>query len=277
MMEKNKLYKGDCLEVMRNFPDHCVDLIISDPPYGVLNKSNPNAQWDKEVDLKALWAQYKRVVKPNGAILLFGQGLFAAKLIMSNPKWFKFDFVWDKVRKSNFLNCKRMPMRQHEQVLVFYKKPPTYNPQMVYTGPHQRNHNRGKGSDEQTNNCFGRFRAAETIISDYKYPGTIVKFSKGHGKEDWMHSTAKPVSLLRWLIRTYSNEGDLILDSFAGSGSTLVAAIDEKRDWVGIELSEKYYEICEKRIKDRLREPTLYFDKEDKTEFGDYWGKGKDN
>ena len=256
-MERNKLYHGDCLQLMREIPSHSIDLILADPPYGMLSKSNPDAQWDKEVSLPSLWNQYKRIIKPNGAILLFGQGLFAAKLIMSNPKWFKFDFVWDKVRKSNFLNCKKMPMRQHEQVLVFYDKPPTYNPQMVRCEPHQRNHSRGRLDKEQANTCYGKYGKTETVISDFKYPGTIVKFPKGHGKEDWLHGTAKPVNLLRWLIRTYSNEGDLVLDNFAGSGSTLIAAIEEKRDWIGMELSDKYFEICQKRISDRLREPTL--------------------
>ena len=256
-MERNKLFHGDCLQLMREIPNHSVDLILADPPYGTLNKSNPDAQWDKEVSLPSLWNQYKRIIKSNGAILLFGQGVFAAKLIMSNPKWYKLDFVWDKVRKSNFLNCKKMPMRQHEQVLVFYDKPPTYNPQMVRCEPHQRNHSRGRLDKEQANTCYGKYGKTETVISDFKYPGTIVKFPKGHGKEDWLHGTAKPVNLLRWLIRTYSNEGDLVLDNFAGSGSTLIAAIEEKRDWIGMELSDKYFEICQKRISDRLREPTL--------------------
>lgn len=258
MIERNKLYHGDCFDFLPQISDKSVDLILTDMPYGTLNKSNPDAQWDKEVSLPSLWNQYKRIIKPNGAILLFGQGVFAAKLIMSNPKWFKFDFVWDKVRKSNFLNCKKMPMRQHEQVLVFYDKPPTYNPQMVRCEPHQRNHSRGRLDKEQTNTCYGKFGKAETIVSDFKYPGTIVKFPKGHSKEDWLHGTAKPVNLLRWLIRTYSNEGDLVLDNFAGSGSTLIAAIEEKRDWIGMELSDKYFEICQKRISDRLREPRLF-------------------
>lgn len=258
-MERNKLFHGDCLQLMREIPSHSVDLILADPPYGTLNKSNPDAQWDKEVSLPSLWNQYKRIIKSNGAILLFGQGVFAAKLIMSNPKWYKLDFVWDKVRKSNFLNCKKMPMRQHEQVLVFYDKPPTYNPQMVRCEPHQRNHSRGRLDKEQANTCYGKYGKTETVISDFKYPGTIVKFPKGHGKEDWLHGTAKPVNLLRWLIRTYSNEGDLVLDNFAGSGSTLIAAIEEKRDWIGMELSDKYFDICQKRISDRLREPTLCF------------------
>lgn len=258
MIKRNNIYHGDCLQFMREIPSHSVDLILADPPYGTLNKSNPDAQWDKEVSLPSLWNQYKRIIKPNGAILLFGQGVFAAKLIMSNPKWFKFDFVWDKVRKSNFLNCKKMPMRQHEQVLVFYDKPPTYNPQTIRCEPHQRNHSRGHGKHQNTNNCYGKFSEVESSIIDFKYPSTIIKFPKGHSKEDWLHGTAKPVNLLRWLIRTYSNEGDLVLDNFVGSGSTIIAAIEEKRDWIGIELSEKYFEIAKKRINDRMREPTLF-------------------
>lgn len=258
MIEKNKLYHGDCFDYLPKISDKSIDLILTDMPYGTLNKSNPDAQWDKEVDLKALWAQYKRIIKPNGAILLFGQGLFAAKLIVSNARWFRYDIVWNKVRKSNFLNCKRMPMRQHEQVLVFYEKPPTYHPQMVYAGPHQRNHSRGKQEGEQTNTCYGKFGKAEVVMSDYKYPGTIVTFPKGHSKEDWLHSTAKPVNLLRWLILTYSNEGDLVLDSFAGSGSTLIAAIEEKRDFVGIELSDKYFDVCQKRVKARQQEQKIF-------------------
>lgn len=225
-------------------------------PYGMLNKSNPDAVWDKEVSLPQLWSQYKRIIKLNGAILLFGQGVFAAKLIMSNPKWFKIDLVWNKVRKSNFLNCRKMPMRQHEQVLVFYDKSPTYNPQMFYVG--RPNHSRGKMEKEQSNGCYGKFGKTGTVMSDYRYPGTIVEFPKEHNQEAWLHSTAKPVSLLRWLIRTYTNEGDLVLDNFAGSGSTLIAAIEENRDWIGMELSEKYYGIADRRIKNRLREPTLF-------------------
>lgn len=258
MIERNTILQGDSLVLMREIPSHSVDLILADPPYGTLNKSNPDAQWDKEIDLKTLWYHYKRIIKDNGAILLFGQGLFGAKLMMSNPKWFKYDIVWNKTRKSNFLNCKKMLMRQHEQIFVFYKQQPTYNPQMVKCEPHQRNHNRGKQSSEQTNRCFGNYGKAQDFISDYKYPGTIINISKGHNKQDFLHPTAKPVNLLRWLIRTYSNEGDLVLDNFCGSGSTLIAAIEEKRDFIGIELSDKYYEIANKRVMQRLREPSLF-------------------
>lgn len=151
-----------------------------------------------------------------------------------------------------------MLMRQHEQVFVFYKKLPTYNPQMIKCAPHQRNHVRGSLRNGVTNNCFGKFEATPTVISDEKYPGTILQFPKGHSKEDWLHPTAKPIPLLAYLIRTYSNEGDLVLDNFAGSGSTLIAAIEEKRDWIGMEIDEKFFNIAQKRINDRLREQKLF-------------------
>ena len=258
VMERNKLYHGDCFDYLPKIADKSVDLILTDMPYNTLNRSNPLAKWDVEIPLDKLWQQYNRIIKTNGAIIMFGSDVLAAKLIMSNLKKYRLTLIWDKVRKSNFLNCRKMPMRQHEQVLVFYDKPPTYNPQMVRCEPHQRNHSRGRLDKEQTNTCYGKFGKVETIISDFKYPGTIVKFPKGHSKEDWLHSTAKPVNLLRWLIRTYSNEGDLVLDNFAGSGSTLIAAIEEKRDWIGMEIDEKFFNIAQKRINDRLREPILF-------------------
>ena len=258
MIEKNKLYFGDCFDYLPQIADKSVDLILTDMPYNTLNRSNPLAKWDVEIPLDRLWCQYNRIIKPNGAIILFASDVLAAKLIMSNLKNYRLTIIWDKVRKSNFLNCKKMPMRQHEQVLVFYDKPPTYNPQMVRCEPNQRNHSRGRMEKEQTNNCYGKYGKVESVMSDFKYPGTIVKFPKGHGKEDWLHSTAKPVNLLRWLIRTYSNEGDLVLDSFAGSGSTLIAAIEEKRDWIGIELSEKYFNICKERVDAASRQRMLF-------------------
>lgn len=258
MIEKNKLYFGDCFDYLPKIADKSVDLILTDMPYNTLNRSNLLAQWDVEIPLDRLWRQYNRIIKQNGAIILFASDVLAAKLIMSNLKKYRLTLIWDKVRKSNFLNCKKMPMRQHEQVLVFYDKPPTYNPQMVYAGPHQRNHSRGKQESEQTNTCYGKFGKTETIVSDFKYPGTIIRFAKEHNKESWLHSTAKPVNLLRWLIRTYSNEGDLVLDNFAGSSSTAIACIDEKRDWIMIEKDEGFFNISQRRIQERLMQQTLF-------------------
>lgn len=256
MIEENKLYHGDCFRLMQDIPDKSIDMILSDPPYACLNRSNKAARWDKEINLQDLWKQYERIIKDNGAILLFGQGMFGAKLMMSNPKLFKYDIVWNKVRKTGFLNAKKMPMRQHEQILVFYKKLPTYNPQKVKCEPHQRNHSRG--SKNETNRTYGNYGKAEDIITDEKYPSSIITFPKGHGKEDWLHPTAKPIELLRYLIRTYSNEGDLVLDNFAGSGSTCIAAIKENRKFIGMEIDDHFFEVAEERIKNELREPKLF-------------------
>lgn len=258
MIEKNKLYHGDCFELMKDIPDKCVDLILSDPPYNTLSKSNKEAQWDKEIDLQALWKQYERIIKDNGAILLFAFGLFDAKLIMSNSKMWKTTLIWDKVRKTGFLNAKRMPMRQHENIEVFYKKQSTYNPQMVKCEPHQRNHSRGNGKHKETNRNYGKFGKADDIITDLKYPSSILTFHKGHSKESWLHPTAKPVPLLQYLIRTYSNEGDLVLDNFAGSGSTCIAAIRENRSFIGMELDDHFFEVANERIKNELQQPKLF-------------------
>lgn len=258
MIERNTILQGDSLVLMREIPDKSIDLILTDPPYAILSKTNVNAKWDNAIDLRKMWAQYNRIIKDNGAILIFGQGLFGAKLMMSNPKMFRYDIIWDKNRKSNFLNARKMLMRQHEQIFVFYKKLPTYNPQMIKCAPHQRNHVRGSLRNGITNNCYGKFEAAPATISDEKYPGTILQFPKGHSKEDWLHPTAKPIPLLAYLIRTYSNEGDIVLDPFAGSGSTLIAAIEEKRDWIGMEIDEKFYNIAKKRIENEKIQPRLF-------------------
>lgn len=243
---------------MRDIPDKSIDLILSDPPYACLNKNNKAARWDKEIDLQELWKQYGRIIKDNGAILLFAFGIFDAKLILSNPKLWKTTLIWDKVRKTGFLNAKKMPMRQHENIEVFYKQQPTYNPQMVKCEPRQRNHSRGNGTHKETNRNYGKYGKAEDIITDEKYPSSIITFAKGHGKEDWLHPTAKPIELLRFLIRTYSNEGDLVLDNFAGSGSTCIAAIRENRKFIGMEMDKYFFEVADERIKNELREPKLF-------------------
>ena len=258
MIEENTLYHGDCCSLMKDIPDKSIDLILSDPPFNCLSKSNKEAQWDKEIDLQVLWKQYERIIKDNGAILLFAFGIFDAKLILSNPKLWKTTLIWNKVRKTGFLNAKKMPMRQHENIEVFYKKQPTYNPQMVKCEPHERNHSRGNGSHKETNRNYGKYGKAEDIITDEKYPSSIITFPKGHSKEDWLHPTAKPVPLLQYLIRTYSNEGDLVLDNFAGSGSTCIAAIREKRNFIGKELDKHFFEVANERIKHELREPKLF-------------------
>ena len=245
MNNPDLFFKGDCLEVMKTIANESVDMILCDLPYGVLNKSNKDAKWDSVIPFDKLWEQYERIIKPNGAIVLFGSGMFTAKLMMSNPKLWKYNLVWQKGgRVTGFLNSKKMPLREHEDIVVFYKKQPTYNPQMVYC-PESRNHSRGKQEKEQTNRCYGQIHKVEDIITDYKYPRSVLNFAKPHPA---VHPTQKPVKLCEWLIKTYTNEGETVLDNCMGSGTTGVAAKRTGRRFIGIENDEKYYTMAIERI-----------------------------
>ena len=256
MIEKNSIILGDCLEKMKDIPDGGVDAIITDLPYEVLHKNNPHAQWDRIIPFDPLWEQYERIIKDNGAIVLFAQGMFTAQLMMSNPKLWRYNLVWDKMRCTGFLNAKKMPLRAHEDIVVFYKELPTYNPQMKKCEPHQRNHSRGKQEGKQTNRCYGNFGKAEDNITDEKYPRSIISIqNKVQGNE---HPTQKSVELIQYLIRTYTNDGETVLDSCCGSGTTAIAAIREKRNWICIEKSEEYFNIAKKRIENELKQPTLF-------------------
>ena len=251
-MDLDKIYLGDCLELMKEIPDKSVGCIICDLPYGCLNKKNAKAQWDKSIPFDQLWEQYERVIKDNGAIVLFAQGMFTARLMMSNPKLWRYNLVWDKVAKNGFLNSKRMPLRQHEDICVFYKQLPAYNPQMTKCELHKRNHSKGNGKHPNKNSCYGAFVEVPTTISDEKYPTSIISIPKEHKIGHFFHPTQKPVELVRYLIRTYSNEGDLILDNCIGSGTTAIAAIKENRHFIGMELSKEYYDIACGRINNEL-------------------------
>lgn len=255
-MEIDRIYQGDCLELIKQLPDKSIDCIICDPPYEVLNKNNKDAQWDRVIPFDDLWQQYERVAKDDAAIILFAQGMFTARLMMSNPKLWRYNLIWQKGgRCSGFLNAKKMPLREHEDIVVFYRKQPTYNPQMTKCLPHERNHSRGKQQGEQTNRCYGEFGRAEDIITDLKYPKSILNFNRPHPQ---IHPTQKPVALIQYLIKTYSNENDLILDNCIGSGTTAVAAIKEKRHFIGMELNKEYYDIACKRVKEAKMYQSLF-------------------
>ena len=246
-MDIDKIYFGDCLELMKEIPDKSIDCIICDLPYGVLSKNNTHAQWDRIIPFEPLWEQYERITKDNAAIILFAQGMFTARLMMSNPKHWRYNLIWQKGgRCSGFLNAKKMPLREHEDIVVFYRKLPTYNPQMTKCEPHERNHSRGRQEKEHTNRCYGNFGKAEDIITDLKYPKSILNFKRPHPQ---VHPTQKPVELTRYLIRTYTNECDLILDNCIGSGTTAVACLKEKRHFIGIELNKEYFDIACERVK----------------------------
>ena len=239
--------QGDCLELMREIPDKSIDMILCDLPYGTTqNKSDIIIPFDK------LWNSYERIIKDNGAIVLFAQGVFYVDLINSNRKLFRYDLIWDKVLTSGFLNAKRMPLRQHEQIAVFYKKLPKYNPQFTSGKPL---HSKGKTYKDKpiVNQNYGVFHTADDSRagSTEKYPTSILKFQKPHPSIS-VHRTQKSVELLEWLINTYTDEGETVLDNCMGSGSTGVACVNTNRNFIGYELDEKYFEIAEKRINETM-------------------------
>ena len=213
--------------------------------------------------MKPLWEQYRRVIKDNGAIVLFGQGKFSARLIIAAEDIFRYSLVWDKMRCTGFINANRMPLRQHEDILVFYKSLPTYNPQM---GKGEPSHPQGNGNHKETNNCYGSYKSLKTYDKvarveptrpGMKFPTSIIRIRKEH-ERTVLHPTQKSVELLRYLIRTYTNEGDLVLDNTAGSMSTAIAAIRENRRFVMIEKDPKYFEIGKKRIEEEWSNPSMF-------------------
>lgn len=222
---KNSIFEGDCLEVLKHFPDNSIDMVLCDLPYGTTQN-----KWDSIIDLTALWKEYNRVVKPNGAIVLTSQGIFTAKLILSNEKFFKYKLSWEKSKSTNFLNAKKQPLRKHEDVCVFYRKQPIYNPQMRKGEPYDKGIRK-----DQLSGSYGEFKPKHVKSSGERYPTDVVYFKTAESEGKVWHPTQKPISLARYLIRTYSNEGDIILDNAFGSGSFLVGAVIENRNFCGIE------------------------------------------
>lgn len=244
-----RVFNQDCLIGMKGLKEHCIDCVICDLPYGVLNKKSKGGKWDTPLPLDELWQQYERIVKPDGAVILFGQGMFTASLMLSNPKRWRYNLIWDKGRKTQFLNARRMPMREHEDICVFYQKQPKYTPQLYKCLPEERTHARKADYTFKQSGCYGNYYGAEqTGRSEYKWPGSILRIPKEHKKGEFFHPTQKPVDLMRWLIRTYTSERDIVLDNTMGSGSTGVAAILEGRRFVGYETDDRYFDIAVQRL-----------------------------
>ena len=230
---------GDCLELMKDIPDKSIDLILCDLPYGT-TKCN----WDTVIPFEPLWEQYSRIIKDNGAIVLFGSEPFSTTLRYSNLKNYKYDWKWIKTKPSGHLNAKKQPLRSYEDICVFYKKQCTYNPQNLIYG--EFNNNRPSRS-KKTKGSYTYGIEKDFDISKCKgYPKNLLNFSNKNNK--LLHPTQKPVALLEYLIKTYTNEGDVVLDNCMGSGSTGVASINTNRNFIGIELSEEYYNIAVRRI-----------------------------
>lgn len=252
-MERNKIYNEDCIIGMRNrIEDKSIDLILTDLPYGVLSRTNPDAQWDNVIPFKDMWGEYLRVIKDNGAICLFGDGgLFTARLVCSMDSLFRYNLVWKKgTFVTGHLNAKKMPLRCHEVISVFYKSLPTYNPQK--TEGTQPSHSRGwtTTTESMTNRTYGQVEfVAETEAqhTNMKYPTSIIDIQK---PRTFRHPTEKPVELMEWFIKTYTNPGELVLDSCMGSGTTAEACLNTHRDFLGFETEPEYYKICMERIEE---------------------------
>lgn len=239
-----KLYKGDCIELMKDIPDESIDMILCDLPYGTTR-----CKWDSIIPFEPLWKQYNRIIKENGAIVLFGTEPFSSHLRLSNLKNYKYDWIWDKVKGTGFLNAKRQPMRNHELISVFYRKQCTYNPQKTYGHKKKKSY---RSKDLQTD-VYGEMKNDYTYESTERYPRSIQVFSTDTQNSS-LHPTQKPVALIEYLIKTYTNEGETVLDSCMGSGSTGIACVNTNRNFIGMELDNTYFEIAEKRINDRLKE-----------------------
>jgi DNA (cytosine-5-)-methyltransferase len=222
---KALLIEEDCLKAMAVIPNNSINLILCDLPYGTTQ--NP---WDSIIPLEELWLQYNRIITPNGAIILMSQGIFTAKLIISNEKDFKYKLAWEKSKATNFLNAKKQPLRKHEDICVFYSKQPTYNPQMTRGEPYNKGIRK-----KQLTGSYGDFKPAHIKSDGERYPTDVIYFKTAEAEGEVLHPTQKPVELARYLIKTYSKKGDVVLDNCFGSGSFLVAAALEGRDCIGIE------------------------------------------
>ena len=236
--EKINLLHGDCLELMNDIPDKSVDMILCDLPYGVTQ-----CKWDVIIPFDKLWEQYNRIIKNNGAVVLFGSEPFTSLLICSNLKNFKYNWIWQKNNTTGFLNAKKQPLNDNETISVFYKKQCTYNPQMTVA---EKIYKRGSVK-ERKSNCYGKENDFVQIDTGLRYPKRIQYFNNNFTNKQ-LHPTQKPIELCEYMIKTYTNENGVVLDNCMGSGSTGVAALNLHRKFIGIELDEKYFEIAKERI-----------------------------
>lgn len=237
------LRQGDCLELMKDIPDGCVDMVLCDLPYGT---TYYHLEWDRTIPFAPLWEQYRRICKKNAAIVLFGKEPFSTSLRSSNLKMFRYDWIWEKTNAPDFAMARLRPRQKHEIISVFYQKLPTYNPQMESGGPYDRT---AKGERLSKSNIRpGGTLQKKTPIHNVgtRYPSSVQRFSSRSGKS--FHPTQKPVALLEYLIRTYTNEGETVLDNCMGSGSTGVACVNTGRNFIGIELAPDYFETAKQRI-----------------------------
>jgi site-specific DNA-methyltransferase (adenine-specific) len=235
----NKISLGDCLELLPNIEDKSIDMILCDLPYAVTN-----CHWDSLIDLDALWSEYKRVIKDNGAIVFTAIQPFTSRLINSNPSWFKYSWVWEKSKATGFLNAKKRPLVAHEDVLVFYKKQPTYNPQFTIG----ESYNKGVRKKQTSNDVYKSFEQAEVKSEGKRYPRSVQYFKTAESEGETFHKSQKPLSLFEYLIKTYTIEGETVLDNCIGSGTTALACVNNKRNFIGFEKESEYHLIANSRL-----------------------------
>ena len=236
------LLKGDCLQLMKQIPTGSIDAIITDPPYGTTR-----CKWDSVIDFELMWEQLNRIIKPNGAIVLFGAEPFSSTLRVGNIKNYKYDWVWEKTQATGHLNAKRQPLRSNELISVFYKKQCTYNPQKTQ-GHKPMNRGMRRLSVQNKTQVYGKATKELPFGGNTdRYPRTNIVF-KSDKQKSYLHPTQKPVALMEYLIKTYTNEGETVLDFTMGSGSTGVAAKNLNRNFIGIEQDENYFNIAKGRI-----------------------------
>lgn len=258
---KIQLLHGNCLELMKEISDKSIDMILCDLPYG-----QTCCDWDIPIDMESLWNQYKRIIKDHGAILLFSTQPFTTDLICSNRRMFRYEIIWEKTQKTGFYNANKMPLKGHENILVFYKKIPTYHPikrKISELEAKIRGVNIGKTRQKKADRCvlYGHIDAQDYTDDGTRYPHDVIHFSNWNGalfgnlNKVTKHPTQKPIPLLEYLIKTYTNEGDIVLDNCMGSGSTGVACVNLNRDFIGMELKQEYFNIAKERIHKAQTEP----------------------
>lgn len=250
-MELNKVYHGDCLELMTQIPDQSIDMILCDLPYGTTRN-----QWDSLIPLDALWKIYERIIQNNGTVALTAQTPFDKVLGCSNLALLKYEWIWRKSRPTGHLNANKMPMKAHENILIFYKKLPVFNKQMTVGLPNHVKDGSVRTSIA-TNNNYGDFKNVPQKATNLKNPTTVLDFPQ-QDPNKILHPTQKPVALFEYLIRTYTNEGGVVLDNCAGSGTTGVACQNTKRNFILMEQEQKYVEIIEQRLADNASQSSLF-------------------
>ena len=262
ILEINKIYNEDCLIGMQKISDKSIDMVLCDLPYGTTARN----KWDETIPFDKLWVQYKRIIKDNGAIVLTGKQPFTSMMILSNPKMFKYNMIWRKNLKTGNLNARHMPMGAYEDVMIFYKKSPTYNPQKI---PRTFQVKSGNKFNSQTTNYGEQKKEYVDRQSDWLTIDDVIDYEdEVNFSPDWelenemlyvecvhnssgkLHPTQKPVYLFEWLIKTYTNKGELVLDNCMGSGTTTIACMNTGRDYIGFELDENYYNLASKRIEE---------------------------